>query len=84
MPDSEKRLYAVYIKGNSEPVETTSPDIRQFDDRLFLVRTEQTRSQLYHAVKQRTNPETLWVAPLEEHPKFKGMAEGTLKWLRSE
>lgn len=49
------------------------------DDHLMLVRTEQTRSRLYHALK-RQMPEdaAILVAPLEDAPKFKGMRQGAL------
>jgi hypothetical protein len=43
---------------------------------LYLIRTEQTRSQVYHAIKRRLDPDRLLVAPLSDVPKFKGMAAG--------
>lgn len=49
---------------------------------LYLIRTEQTRSQLYHAIKRRFDPERLLVAPLSDLPKFKGMNAGTTKAVR--
>jgi hypothetical protein len=49
-----------------------------------MVRSERTLSRLYHAIKYQLPPDTaLMVAPLAEAPKFKGMAEGALKWLRT-
>lgn len=58
------------------------PNVRRLADGLSLVRTDRTRSQLYHDVKRRTRPEKLLVAPLADDPKFMGMEEGALKWLR--
>lgn len=80
---SEQRLYIVYFAGAQAPVETDSPDIYRLDEGVYLVQTDQTRSQLYHAIKRRTHPEKLLVAPLADDPKFKGMEEGALKWLRA-
>jgi len=51
---------------------------------LFMGRSARTPSRLYHAIKYQLPPDTaLMVAPLAEAPKFKGMAEGALKWLRT-
>jgi len=54
----------------------------EIDHGLYLVRTEQTRSQLYHAIKRRFSPAVLLVAPLEDLPKFKGMRTGTTRDLQ--
>jgi hypothetical protein len=43
---------------------------------LYLIQTDQTWSQLYHAIKRRLDPERLMVAPLSDLPKFKGMNAG--------
>jgi hypothetical protein len=53
-------------------------------DQMHLVRSDRTRSRLYHAVKHQLPADTaLCVAPLAGDPKFKGMDEGALHWLRS-
>ena len=80
----ESRLFLVYLEitGDEQP-EMPADLYTQLTPSLFLVRSTLTRSGLYHAVKRRNAPTALLVAPLEEAPKFKGMNEGSLKWLRS-
>jgi hypothetical protein len=50
---------------------------------LLLVDSDLSLSQLYHRIKWSlpAGP-SLLVAPVAGAPKFKGMAEGALKWLR--
>lgn len=82
--DDDTALYVVRVEGGSR--RDAVPDNAQsvaLSDGLFLVRTNATQSQLYHAVKRRTQPEALFVARLDGAPKFKGMADGSLKWVRS-
>ena len=55
---------------------------------LWLVRSELTRSKLYHRIKwQLPEGAALLCAPLaddpEGWPKFKGLEAGALAWLRS-
>jgi hypothetical protein len=51
---------------------------------LLFVDSDQSRSTVYHAVKdQLPAGSPLLVAQLHEVPKFKGMAAGTLAWLRA-
>ncbi len=57
-------------------------DMVRLQPGLFLVRTTATQSRLYHAVKRAAQPEALFVGRLDGNPKFKGMTEGALKWLR--
>lgn len=80
---STDALYVVRVEGGSRsdavPAKTESMTL---SEGLFLVRTSATRSQLYHAVKRRVQPDALFVARLDGAPKFKGMAEGALKWVR--
>jgi hypothetical protein len=81
--DDDISLYVVRVEGGSHP--DAVPDKTEsitLSDGLFLVRTSATQSQLYHAVKRRTQPEALFVARLDGAPKFKGMADGALKWVR--
>jgi hypothetical protein len=49
---------------------------------LYLVRTEQTRSQLYHSIKRQFDPDRLLVAPLLDMPKFQGMNAGVTQAAR--
>lgn len=62
-------------------------DVHALANGLWLVRSELTRSKLYHRIKwQLPDGTPLLVAPLEDSadgwPKFKGMEAGALKWLR--
>ncbi len=51
---------------------------------LITVETSLSRSQLYHRLKAlQPAPDPLLVTELIEIPKFKGMAPGSLSWLRS-
>ena len=50
---------------------------------LLLVDSELGLSPLYHKIKWALPPGApLLVAPLAAAPKFKGMEEGALKWMR--
>jgi hypothetical protein len=50
---------------------------------LILVDSDLALSALYHRIKESLPPGSpLLVAPLAAAPKFKGMEEGALKWLR--
>lgn len=68
-------LYLVYVR---DPVPEQSPLFGGVDlgPRLYLVRIEQTLSQLYHSIKRRLSPRVLLVAPLRDLPDFKGMRPG--------
>jgi hypothetical protein len=82
--DDDAALYVVRIEGGSS--QDAVPDNTEsmvLSEGLFLVRTSATQSQLYHAVKRRTKPDALFVARIDGAPKFKGMADGALKWVRS-
>jgi hypothetical protein len=59
-------------------------EIRVLRPGLVLVDSDQPRSTVYHAVKAELPAgSALLVAQLHEVPKFKGMAPGTLAWLRA-
>ena len=87
MPDADDTpsLYLAWFDAGEE-------DAPEFDlhaehvalrDGLYLFRTALTRSKLYHAIKRRLPDDApLLVAPLADAPKFKGMADGALKWVR--
>ena len=77
-------LYLVY-SGQSSPENgwRIEGSVYRASDYLSLVRTTLGRSRVYHSVKrQMSGPAPLLVAPLSGNPKFKGMARGTLDWLR--
>lgn len=55
---------------------------------LWLIRSDLTRSKLYHRIKRQLPEDSpLLLAPLDDTregwPKFKGMEAGALKWLRT-
>ena len=63
-------------------------DAASLTDHLWLVRSDLTRSRLYHRIKwQLPDDARLLVAPLVDGnagwPKFKGMKPGALAWLRN-
>jgi hypothetical protein len=50
---------------------------------LLLVETDETLSRVYHEVKWLLPGDgALLVAPLDERPKARGVARGTVSWLR--
>lgn len=71
-------LYIVYVAGQDMGM-VDDPDVVVLCEGLYLIRSGQTRSQLYHAIKRRTAPARLLVAPLADLPKFKGMKPGSLE-----
>ncbi|SDB06832.1 hypothetical protein [Bauldia litoralis] len=77
------KIYVVWVGEPTQSSMAEGPDVAVLADGLFLVRTDQTQSQLYHAVKRRLAPKRLLVARADGHPKFKGMEAGALKWLRA-
>ncbi|MEJ8574998.1 hypothetical protein [Microbaculum marinum] len=51
---------------------------------LYMAESDETLSKVYHAAKRHLAADAwLFVAPLDRQPKFKGMADGALKWARS-
>ena len=76
-------LFLVWHDAPGASVEIAEPS-HPLQPGMLLVRSERTLSRLYHAVKRQLPAGTaLCVAPLAEAPKFKGMADGALKWIRS-
>lgn len=78
-------LFIAYLglqQGQRARLELADPFFELRPD-LYLVQTGLTRSRLYHAIKRKLPPDTaLLVAELAKAPKFKGMADGALKWVR--
>ena len=70
------QTYLVLIDRDAADPPVLGDDVVELDDGLYLVRTQQTRSELYHSVKRRLSPAKLLVAPLAALPKFKGMKPG--------
>ena len=58
-------------------------DGKQLARGLYLIRSNLTRSKLYHRIKwQLPDGAALLVATLADDPKFKGMNAGALSWIR--
>lgn len=76
-------LYVAFISGVEEGA-TLPDDLTSYrlGETLFLVESSDTQSRVYHDIKHSLQPDQLFVGALNEPPKFKGMNEGALKWLR--
>lgn len=84
MTDAEPTLYLIYLRDPQRTLEVSEFEgLRQLDDGLFLLRSSESRSRVYHAMKRASAPAGLLVAPLAGAPKFKGMADGAMRWLRN-
>ena len=75
--------YLVLVDRKAEAELELGEDLVMLDPGIYIVRTTQTQSQLYHAVKRRLHPGQLLVAPLSALPKFKGMMPGATKLARA-
>ncbi|MFA9431938.1 hypothetical protein [Egicoccus sp. AB-alg2] len=78
-------LYLADLDGHALPTGTAGPwrELRELRPGLLFVDSEQSRSTVYHGLKDALPPGTpLLVAELHEVPKFKGMAPGALAWAR--
>lgn len=59
-------------------------EIRPAGPGLLLVETTETTSRVYHELKSLLPADcALLVAPLDRRPKARGVATGTVSWLRS-
>ncbi len=57
---------------------------KRLSDELFFIESDETRSRLYHRIKGYLPKDApLLVAPLDRAPKFKGLKDGALKWIRA-
>jgi hypothetical protein len=79
---------AVFLGWTSEAVEPglTGPwgELRMAAPGLVLIDSAESLSRVYHELKWSLPPDTaLIVAPIQALPKLKGLAPGTLSWLRS-
>ena len=80
-PDAD--MFVVYYTGGKVlDAANISLMTRKLDERLFLVSTPEAQSRLYHHVKRLAEPDALFVGRLDSLPKFKGMEDGTTKWVR--
>lgn len=83
MGASDTKLYLVHLDTDVARHPEPSPDLVELAPGLYLTESTRTRSQVYHAIKWRFEPQRLLVAPLAGDPKFKGMRPGVLAWLRA-
>ena len=59
-------------------------EIREAAPGLLLVETTETTSRVYHEIKWLLPDDcALLVAPLDGRPKARGVAAGTVSWLRA-
>jgi hypothetical protein len=77
----------VYVAWTSEPPEPdlTGPwsELRVAAPGLLLIESTESLSRVFHELKWALPEGTpLFVAPLAATPKLRGLAEGTLSWLR--
>jgi hypothetical protein len=83
-PRSSPDLFVAFLDGMQSPDALAElHDAARLAEGLWLIRSDRTLSQVYHALKRMTRPERLLVARVDGDPKFKGMAAGALKWLRA-
>lgn len=78
-------LYLAYLDGHALDPRTRGPwrELQPLRPGLLLVDSDQTRSIVYHALKDQIPQDTpLLVAACAEVPKFKGMTAGALAWAR--
>ena len=76
------KLFVVYCDPESAPEELEG-DARTLSPGLFLIRAEQSQSQLYHKMKRQLPEDTaLLVVTAASIPKFKSMTPGSTKWVR--
>jgi hypothetical protein len=79
-------IYLAYLDGHDLPPDTPGPwrELRGLCSGLLFVDSDQSRSVVYHALKDQLPRGTpLLVAELDEAPKFSRMAPGSLAWIRA-
>jgi hypothetical protein len=78
----------VYVAWTSELPEENLPgpwtEIRAAAPGLLLIESEDTLSRVFHELKWALSQDSpLFVAPVAMTPKLRGLAAGTLSWLRA-
>jgi len=78
----------VYVAWTSELPEENLPgpwtEIRVAAPGLLLIESEDTLSRVFHELKWALSEDSpLFVAPVAATPKLRGLAAGTLSWLRA-
>lgn len=77
---------SVYLAWTAEPPEELDGpwfEARPIAPHLLLLESDQTLSVVYHALKwSLPSDASLIVAPVDQTPKLRGMAPGTMSWLR--
>ena len=80
-------MVTVYLAWTTAPVAEDLPgpweEVRRAAPDLLLLESGDSLSRVYHELKwSLPDGSPLFVAPLAERPKLKGLAEGTQTWLR--
>ena len=78
----------VFVAWTSELPEENLPgpwtEIRVAAPGLLLIESEDTLSRVFHELKWALSEDSpLFVAPVTATPKLRGLAPGTLSWLRA-
>ena len=81
--------HAMHMATGAGGGDSADGDAHKLADGLWLVRSELTRSKLYHRIKwQLPEGTALLCTPLGDEPdgwpKFKGLSSGAGKWLKGE
>lgn len=79
-------VYLGYLDGEELPADVPGPwrEVRPLRPGLVFVDSDQSRSVVYHALKDALPRDTpLLVTELHEVPKCKKMAAGSLAWARA-
>jgi hypothetical protein len=77
-------IYLAFTEGRELGRDEPGPWTEVFPLRpgLALIDSDESRSTVYHALKDVVGDGALLVAPLTDAPKFKGVAPGALRWVR--
>ena len=79
---------SVYVAWTPDLPEMNLPgpwtEIREAAPGLLLIESDDTLSRVFHELKWAlaTEDAPLFVAPMAATPKLRGLADGTLSWLR--
>lgn len=81
---TNSRLFVVAVEGGTDfDLPAEAGQSKRLSPGLLLVDSELSQPKLYHAIKRQARPDALFVGSLSQAPKFKGMAPGSLRWLRN-
>jgi hypothetical protein len=86
--EPERPVGVIYLAWLGQPIDgpIDGPwsDVFALEAQLVLIESEQSRSRVYHALKDLLPAGApLLVQAIHDPPKFKGLAPGATAWLRS-